>query len=764
MGSFNPEAQFELAKYAEDAYLDYAVSVVKERALARVQDGQKPVQRRILYAMREMGLGVTGVKPVKSARVVGDVLGKFHPHGDASAYDAMVRMAQDFSLRYPLVDGQGNFGSPDGDGAAAMRYTEARLSPISELLLGEIDEGTVDFKPNYDGAFQEPDLLPARLPMLLLNGVSGIAVGMACEIPPHNLVEVANAALMLLNNPDTEASELLEHIKGPDFPRGGQLISTPDKIAKVYQDGRGTLHARARWRKEDMARGQWRIIIYELPYQVSAAGILSEIEELTNPKVKEGKKTLTTEQLTLKQVSLNLLDEIKDQSGKDENVRLVISPKKSTLSPDDIMAFLFANTQLESSVSFNMNMVGLDNKPRTRGLRESLAEWVTFRTTTVTRRTQHRLDKALGRIHVLEGRMLVYLNVDEVITTIRESDDPKATLTERYSLSERQVEDILEMRLRQLARLDHVKIEKELTEARAESVQLRKLLDSPDTMKKLIAREIEADRDKYGDARRTLVEPSARATGNAVVQSVSDEPCTVVLSKNLWIRRLQGHDVVAENLSYKDGDGEFAVVRTRTSSPVVFLDDKGRLYAVTASDLPSGRGDGAPLTTLVEVQPGAKIVHALGGDLETSQYLFAGQQGLGFVASFKNLVPRLKKGKDFLTLQSGEMPLAPVLLPKELANTKVVVGGTEGKVLIFPISELPRREAGGAGSILMKLEEGEAVSCLTAFEGEAFSGTSRSKTGIEAPVEIKPADMSKFLAHRARKGSYLNAKKYVLVR
>jgi topoisomerase-4 subunit A len=765
MSTFNSQQQLLIGPHAERAYLDYAMAVVKDRALANVQDGQKPVQRRILYAMREMGLLGAGVKPVKSARVVGDVLGKFHPHGDASAYDAMVRMAQEFTLRYPLVDGQGNFGSPDGDSAAAMRYTEARLAPIADLLLSEIDQDTVDFKPNYDGAFNEPALLPARLPMLLLNGASGIAVGMACEIPPHNLREVADAAIALVQNPELTTTGLLEHIKGPDFPGGGQLISAPDEIARAYEDGRTTLRSRARWRKEDMARGQWRIIVYELPYQVSAAGILGEIEELTNPTLKTGKKTLTPDQATLKQVSLSLLESVSDQSGKDELVRLVLTPRKANQSPEELMAFLFANTRLEDSVPFNMNMIGLDGKPKTKGLRDILSEWVSFRYVTVTRRTQFRLRSALARVEVLEGRIIVHQNVDEVITTIRNSDDPKPVLIAQFGLTDRQAEDILEMRLRQLARLDHLKIEKELAETRKEAESLQALLDSKAAMTKLIVQEIEADRNKYGDDRRTLVEAAARTTGsaaNAIVQSVSDEPCTVVMSKNLWIRRLQGHDVVAANLSYKDGDGEFAIIRTRTSAPIVFLDDKGRLYAVTASDLPSGRGDGTPLTTLIEVQPGARIVHALGGDLETSQYLFGGKTGYGFVAAFKSLVPRLKKGKDFLTLQPGEQPVAPILLPADVARTHVVAGSTGGKVLLFPLSELPRREGGGTGSIIMKLEEGETISCLTAFEGEIFTGTARQK-GADIPVEIKGADMQKFVSHRARKGCLLNSKKAVLV-
>ena len=417
--------QLTLGDYAERAYLDYAVSVVKGRALPDVSDGQKPVQRRILFAMNEMGLANTA-KPVKSARVVGDVLGKYHPHGDQSAYDALVRLAQDFSMRYPLIDGQGNFGSRDGDGAAAMRYTEARLTPIAKLLLDEIDQGTVDFMPNYDGSFEEPKLLPARLPFLLLNGASGIAVGLATEIPSHNLREVAGAAVAMIRDPKISHAALMDRIPGPDFPGGGQIISSQAEIAAAYETGRGSLKVRARWKIEDLARGQWQLVITELPPSTSGQKVLEEIEELTNPKIKLGKKALTPDQLQTKQTLLALLDTVRDESGKDAPVRLVFEPKSSRIDQTEFVNSLLAHTSLESNAAINLVMIGTDGRPRQKGLTEILHEWVGFRFTTVTRRTQHRLGKVNDRIHILEGRMIVFLNIDEVISIIREADDPKA--------------------------------------------------------------------------------------------------------------------------------------------------------------------------------------------------------------------------------------------------------------------------------------------------------------------------------------------------
>ncbi len=539
-----------IADYAERAYLEYAVSVVKGRALPEVCDGQKPVQRRILYAMRQMGL-THGNKHVKSARVVGDVLGKYHPHGDSSAYEAMVRLAQDFAMRYPLVDGQGNFGSRDGDNAAAMRYTEARLTPIADLLLSELDMGTVDFVPNYDGAFQEPAMLPARLPMVLLNGASGIAVGMATEIPSHNLKEVAKAAVALAKNPNLKDDKLLSYISGPDFPGGGQIISSAADIRDAYATGRGSLKMRARWTVEQLARGQWQVVVSEFPHGVSAQKVLEEIDELTNPKVKANKKSLTPEQTQNKQLILSVLDSIADESDKSQKVRLVLQPKSSKQSPDDMMAVLLTHTSLQNSVSVNLTMIGLDGRPQQKALTQVLREWVEFRLRTVTRRCEFRLGQVNDRLHILDGRMIVYLNIDEVIKLIRNSDAPKEDLMKKFDLSERQAEDILEIRLRQLARLEGIKIEREIKELKAEAKELKRVLGSEDALRELVVNEIEADAKTYGDERRTLIE---EAQITKVTAQVSDEPVTVFISQRFWVRTRQGHGIDASSIAFKDGD------------------------------------------------------------------------------------------------------------------------------------------------------------------------------------------------------------------
>src|ERR1700712_1584260 len=479
-----------LGDYAERAYLDYAVSVVKGRALPDVSDGQKPVQRRILFAMNEMGLANTA-KPVKSARVVGDVLGKYHPHGDQSAYDALVRLAQDFSMRYPLIDGQGNFGSRDGDGAAAMRYTEARLTPIAKLLLDEIDMGTVDFMPNYDGSFQEPKLVPARLPFVLLNGASGIAVGMATEIPSHNLREVAKAAVALIRDPKLSHEALMALMPGPDFPGGGQIISSAAAISEMYQSGRGSLKVRASWKIEDMARGQWQAVVTELPPGVSSQKVLEEIEELTNPKIRLGKKSLSPEQLAQKQTILAMLDAVRDESGRDAPVRLVLEPKSKNQDQTEFMHTLLAQTSLETSASINLVMIGGDGRPRQKGLGDILREWIAFRFATVPRRSKFKLGKIGDRIHILEGREAILLNIDKVIKIIRESDEPKPALIEAFRLSDRQAEDILEIRLRQLARLEAIRIEQELKEQRVEQGKLEEILGSPAALRRLMIKEIE---------------------------------------------------------------------------------------------------------------------------------------------------------------------------------------------------------------------------------------------------------------------------------
>ena len=497
-----------LGSYAQRAYLEYALSVVKGRALPDVCDGMKPVQRRILYAMERMGLGYSGpnrnaaAKPVKSARVVGDVLGRFHPHGDQSAYDALVRMAQDFSQRYPLIDGQGNFGSRDGDGAAAMRYTEARLARITSLLVDEIDEGTVDFIPNYDGSTQEPRQLPARLPFTLLNGASGIAVGLATEIPSHNLREVADACVALVKNPQLSEADLLALIPGPDYPGGGQIISSASDIADAYRSGRGSLKVRARWKIEELARGQWQLVVTELPPGVSTQRVLEEIEELTNPKVKAGKKALSQEQTQLKASVLAVLDGVRDESSKDAAVRLVCEPKTGKTPQHELITALLAHTSLETSSSINLTLVGIDGRPVQKSLRRMLEEWIEFRQGTITRRSQHRLTKVLDRIHILEGRQIVLLNIDEVIAIIRAADEPKSALMERFNLSPAQAEDILEIRLRQLARLEAIKIEQELNELRDSQGKLEEILGTPAALRRLMVREIEQDAKQFSDPGR----------------------------------------------------------------------------------------------------------------------------------------------------------------------------------------------------------------------------------------------------------------------
>jgi topoisomerase IV subunit A len=577
-----------LAQYAELAYLQYAVSVVKGRALPHACDGQKPVQRRILYAMSEMGLS-PGAKPVKSARVVGDVLGKYHPHGDVAAYDALVRVAQDFSMRYPLIDGHGNFGSPDGDSAAAMRYTECRLTPVSALLLSELDQGTVDFVPNYDGAFTEPSLLPARLPFVLLNGASGIAVGLSTEIPSHNLRGVAEACALLVEKPGADLDEVLQALKGPDFPGGGQIISTPQEIRQVYESGRGSLKARARWKTEDLARGQWQIVVYELPPQASARRILEEIEELTNPKVRLGRKALTQEQVQLKQLFLSALDGVRDESGKQARVRLVFEPKSKNQDAREFANLLLAHTSLEGTVPVNLVAVSRDGRPCQMPLLTLFADWIAFRLHTTGRRTAHRLGQVRDRLHILEGRALVLVNIDKVIKIVRQADDPKKELMIAFDLSERQADDILEIRLRQLAKLEALKIQDERKALTLEQAKLDKLLAKPAHLRAKLAQEIREDAQRYGDARRTLVEVTERAS---VSVTVLDEPLTVVLSQKGWIRTRQGHGIDPASWSFKEGDALLSIEECRSVEPVILVGSNGRVYGVAASTLPGGRGDG----------------------------------------------------------------------------------------------------------------------------------------------------------------------------
>jgi topoisomerase IV subunit A len=641
-----------LANYAQRAYLEYALSVVKGRALPDVCDGQKPVQRRILYSMDRMGLGYSGntaAKPVKSARVVGDVLGRYHPHGDTAAYDALVRMAQDFSQRYPLIDGQGNFGSRDGDGAAAMRYTEARLSKITGLLLDEIDMGTVDFVPNYDGSTEEPSQLPARLPFTLLNGASGIAVGLATEIPSHNLREVADACVALVKNDKLSDEELLAIIPGPDYCGGGQIISPASDIADAYRTGRGSLKVRARWKIEDLARGQWQLVVNELPPGVSSQKVLEEIEELTNPKVKAGKKALTQDQQLLKASVLAVLDVVRDESSKDAPVRLVFEPKTSKTLQQELITALLAHTSLETSAPINLTMVGIDGKPVQKSLRQILTEWISFRQTTITRRSQHRLAKVLDRIHILEGRQLVLLNIDEVIHIIRNSDEPKAALIERFKLSDRQAEDILEIRLRQLARLEAIKIEQELSELRGEQAKLEEILGSPSALRRLMVKEIEQDAKTFADARRTLIQEEKKAVAEV---KVVDEPVTVVISEKGWVRARQGHGHDASSFAFKAGDGLYGTFECRTVDQLIVFGTNGRVYSVPVAALPGARGDGQPITTLIDLETGTQPAHYFAGPISAT-LLLSGSGGYGFLATVEGLVSRNKGGKGFISLGEG---------------------------------------------------------------------------------------------------------------
>ncbi|WP_246795606.1 DNA topoisomerase IV subunit A [Burkholderia perseverans] len=734
-----------LGHYAESAYLGYAVSVVKGRALPDVCDGQKPVQRRILYAMNEMGLG-NNAKPVKSARVVGDVLGKYHPHGDQSAYDALVRLAQDFSMRYPLIDGQGNFGSRDGDGAAAMRYTEARLTPIAQLLLDEIDQGTVDFMPNYDGSFDEPKLLPARLPFALLNGASGIAVGLATEIPSHNLREIATAAVALIRNPKLTHAELMQIVPGPDFPGGGQIISSDAEIAAAYETGRGSLKVRARWKIEDLARGQWQLVVTELPPSTSGQKVLEEIEELTNPKIKAGKKTLSPEQVNTRKTMLDLLDAVRDESGKDAPVRLVFEPKSRSLDQAEFVQSLLAHTSLESNAPLNLVMIGNDGRPAQKGLGTILGEWVRFRQLTLTRRCRHRLSKVDDRIHILEGRMIVFLNIDEVIRIIRESDEPKAGLMSAFGLTERQADDILEIRLRQLARLEKIKIEKELEELRAEKAKLEELLANESAMKRLMIKEIEGDAKQFGDDRRTLIQQEKRATFEA---KVVDEPVTVVVSQKGWVRALKGHGLDPASFTFKAGDGLYAAFQCRTPDVLIAWASKGRVHSVPVQVLPGGRGDGVPVTSLIELESGSHLMHYFAANAE-QQLLLASSNGFGFIAKLGDMVSRVKAGKAFMTIDEGAEPLAP--MPVMPLATQVACLSGQGRLLVFGLDEMKTLSAGGRGVILMALEDKETLAQALAIDGRGVVLLGTGRGGKAQEVTLAGAALAPCVGKRARKG------------
>ena len=734
-----------LGRYASTQYLQYAIATVKDRALPRVGDGQKPVQGRILYYMWESGTRA-GTKRTKSAAVVGDVLGKLHPHGDQSVYDALVRLAQDFTMRYPLIDGEGNFGSRDGDEAAAYRYTEARLTKFSEVLLSELGLGTVDFIPNYDGTREEPTVLPARLPVVLLNGASGIAVGMATEIPSHNLNEVAAAAIAMIRDPDTSVAGLMKHIKGPDFPGGGQIITPRAELKEAYSSGRGSVRVRARWNIERLARGQWQLVVHELPPGTSAKKVLEEIEAITNPQAKPGKKSLTPEQTREKQLMLSMLDKARDESDRVHPVRLVFEPKTSKVDETEFVNLLLAKTGMEGNVSINLVMVGLDGRPTGKNLRDVVAEWIQFRLATVTRRTKHRLTQVLDRIHVLEGRMIVLLNVDKVIKIIRAADDPKADLIKAFKLSERQADDILEIRLRQLAKLEHIKIEQELKDLQKEQKGLEKILKDRKALEDLVVAEIEADVKTFGDKRRTRIEEAEKAE---VDTPVIDEPVTVIFSKKGWVRARQGWEVDPGTLSFKEGDSLSTLVRCRTVDPVIFLDSKGRAYTVEAAQLPPARGDGVPASSLVEVQDGAHIVHALSGKPE-QQVLVATTAGYGFLSKIGDMLSNRKAGREFITVDEGHIPLAPY--PYEDSPGNFVAALSEGgRLLLFAIAEL-KYQPRGRGIIVMGLDEDDKLFAVVVHNRPELIVKGKIRGGKEKEFVFKGDKLSHFVLKRARMG------------
>ncbi len=743
--------ELTLAYFASKAYLEYAISVVKGRALPEVTDGLKPVQRRILYSMRRLNLS-SDSKPVKSARVVGDVLGKYHPHGDQAAYDAMVRMAQDFTMRYPLVQGHGNFGSADGDPPAAMRYTEVRLHRNAELLLGELDQGTVPFVSNYDGAFKEPPILPARLPILLLNGSSGIAVGMATEIPPHNLREVASASAEMILNPETSLEKIMELLPGPDFPGGGQIISSNSEILSAYRTGYGNLKLRAVYHFEELSRGQWQLIIDQLPYKVSAQKVMEEIETLTNPRPSGERKKLTEKQQQLKQLLLGMMGSIRDESSAEESIRIVIEPKSKTVDRSNLVSTLCNLTSLEASAKFNLVTIGLDGKPAQKGIREVLSEWCEFRIQTVKRRTEATLKDVNARIHILEGRLIIILDIEEVIRIIRNAEDPKKALMETFSLSDTQAEDILEIKLRQLANLDEVKLNKELDKLRKEQSRLNDLLVNEVKMRRLISREIIADSEKFGDERRTLIEESK---GSVLVQQVVDEPVTVIVSEKGFVKTRSGHDVNAAAMNFKLGDSLRAAFECRTVDYLVMLTNFGRVYSVPVSQLPGARGDGTHYSAFIQLQDKELPVDFLATAGE-NKILMSSDEAMGFMCKFSDLVVKQRIGKSFFTLGPKKAPL-PMRLVTPLTGW-IAALSSSGRLLVFDVSEMRALSSGGKGVTIIDLETGEKLVATLPItpNGVVVQGVGRGQKKQE--LNIGPRLIEEYRGKRARRGRRVEAK------
>jgi topoisomerase IV subunit A len=724
--------QIPLKEYAERAYLDYSMYVVLDRALPFVGDGLKPVQRRIIYAMSELGLAATA-KPKKSARTIGDVIGKFHPHGDSSCYEAMVLMAQPFSYRYPLVDGQGNFGSPDDPKSfAAMRYTESKLSPIAEALLGELAHGTVDWVPNFDGTMEEPSWLPARVPHVLLNGSMGIAVGMATDIPPHNLREVVTACIRLLDEPDASVAELFEHVRGPDYPTEAEIITPRADLLAMYESGMGSVRARAVYRREEN-----NIVITALPHQVSPSKILEQIAAQMRAK------------------KLPMIEDLRDESDHEHPIRLVLVPRSSRIDADELMPHLFATTDLEKSFRVNLNMIGLDGRPQVKNLKRILTEWLTFRTSTVTKRLEHRLAKVERRLHLLEALRIAYLNLDEVIRIVRSEDEPKPVLIARFKLSEEQADYILETRLRQLARLEEMKITAERDQLEEERAKISVLLKSPAKLKGLIKEELRADAAKFGDDRRSpLVQ---REAAQALDESalVASEPVTVVLSQKGWARAAKGHDIDAEGLNYREGDGLLAAVKARTTQQVAFIDSTGRAYSTPAHTLPSARGNGEPLTGRFSPVAGASFDAVIAGDNDT-RLILATDFGYGFVTRFEALTGRNKAGKQIISLSDKAKVLAPQI-STDPARDRIVVVTTEGHLLMFSVAELPELDK-GKGNKLIEIPKAKLVSGDERVVGVAVVSEGKGEVTMYAgqrKLTLKWSDLVEYGGNRATRGGVL---------
>jgi topoisomerase-4 subunit A len=722
-----------LGVFTEKAYLDYSMYVILDRALPALGDGLKPVQRRITYAMSELGLSAAS-KHKKSARTVGDVIGKFHPHGDSACYEAMVHMAQDFSYRYPIVDGQGNWGSPDDPKSfAAMRYTEARLTRYADLLLAELEHGTVDWAPNFDGTMDEPLMLPARLPNLLLNGASGIAVGMATDIPPHNLREIAAACIHLLDDPEATTRALLKHVKGPDLPTGGEIISPRADLVSFYDSGSGSYKARAVW---ELEQDSGHVIITQLPFQVSGSRVLEQIAQQIRDK------------------KLPMVDDVRDESDHENPTRLVIEPRSNRVDVQQLIAHLFATTDLERSYRVNLNVIAIDGRPRVMGLKALLSEWLEFRQHTVRRRLQHRLDKVARRLHILDGLAIAYLNLDEVIRIIRREEEPKPVLIKRFKLSDEQAEAILETKLRHLAKLEEMKIREEQRELGEERDQLQELLASKAKLRKLVRAEITADAEEYGDERRTRIVERAAAQAIEESELLANEPVTVVLSTGGWVRSAKGHDIDPHTLSYKTGDAFQAAARGRSTQLAVFIDSTGRAYSLPAHSLPSARGQGEPLSGRLDPPDGARFAGVLLGDPE-DVWLIVTDAGYGFRVRLNELHSRNRGGKAVLKLTAGALVLPPVAIPAD-ADARVALVNSEGRLLLLAAAEVPEL-ARGKGNKLFGIPTKKAQAreeTLAAMTVLAGSQSLLVSSG-ERQMTLKPADLADYAGERAQRGSLL---------